>query len=110
MINPPKPGREGRINFQKKQGGGGKQIENYPVVQTIENLNELIQDKYEEEKQKAKAAGKSESDSEKKAFTEATRLPLFTAVKARQDTMAEIKLKKALEKMMVGLKTPALLI
>ena len=40
MINPPKPDREGRVNFEKKQGGGGgKQIENYSVGQTIENLN-----------------------------------------------------------------------
>ena len=47
---------------------------------------------------KAKAAGKSGSEAEKKAFVEATRLPQFTAVKARQDTMAEIKLKKALRR------------
>merc|ERR1719341_2477666 len=110
MENPPRPDRSGQVVFKEKKGGGGKQIENYPVVQTIDNLNELIRDKYEEEKQKAKAAGKSECEAEKKAFAEATRLPQFTAVKARQDTMAEIKLKKALEKMMVGLKIPALLI
>ena len=30
----------------QKQGGGGKQIENYPIVQTIENLNTLVIDKY----------------------------------------------------------------
>ena len=110
MENPPRPDRSGQVVFKEKKGGGGKQIESYPVVQTIDNLNELIRDKYEEEKQKAKAAGKSEFEAEKKAFAEATRLPQFTAVKARQDTMAEIKLKKALEKMMVGLKIPALLI
>merc|ERR1719341_378747 len=110
MENPPRPDCSGQVVFKEKKGGGGKQIENYPVVQTIDNLNELIRDKYEEEKKKAKASGKSESEAEKKAFAEATRLPQFTAVKARQDTMAEIKLKKALEKMMVGLKIPALLI
>ena len=44
------------------------------------------------------------------AFAEATKLPQYTAVKHWQDTVAEIKLKKALEKMMVGRKIPALLI
>ena len=110
MKNPPRPDRSGKVVFKEKKGGGGKQIENYPVAQTVDNLNALIRDKYEGEKQKAKAEGKSESESEKKAFAEATRLPQFTTVKAWQDTMAEIKLKKALEKMMVNLKIPALLI
>ena len=110
MENPPRPDRSGQVVFKEKKGGGGKQIESYPVGQTIDNLNALIRDKYAEEKQKAKASGKSESEAEKKAFAEATKLPQFAAVKARQDTLAEIKLKKALEKMMVGLKIPALLI
>ena len=110
MKNPPRPDRSGQAVFKEKKGGAGKQIENYPVGQTIDNMNASIRDKYEEEKKKAKAVGKSDSDAEKKAFAEATKLPQFQAVKARQDTMAEIKLKKALEKMMVGLKIPALLI
>ena len=32
-------------------------MDSYPVSQTIDNLNEEIREKYEEEKQKAKAAG-----------------------------------------------------
>ena len=80
MENPPRPDRSGQVLFNEKKGGGGKQIESYPVVQTIDILNALIRDKYEEEKQKAKAAGKSESEAEKKAFAEATKLPQFIAV------------------------------
>ena len=58
MQNPPRPDRSsGQVLFKEKKGGGGKQIENYPVGQTIDNLNSLIRDKYEEEKEKAKAAG-----------------------------------------------------
>merc|ERR1712130_299649 len=110
MEKPPRPDRSGQVVFKEKKGGGGKQIESYSVVQTIENLNQMIREKYEEEKQKAKAVGKSESEAEKKAFAEATKLPQFQAVKYWQDIYAEIKLKKALEKMMVGLKIPALLI
>ena len=110
MENLPKPDRSGQVVFKEKRGGGGKQIESYPVGQTIDNLNEEIREKYEEEKQKAKAAGKSESEAEKKAFAAATKLPQFQAVKAWQDTKAEIKLKKALERMMVGLKIPTVLI
>ena len=60
MENPPRPDRSGQVVFKEKKGGGGKQIESYPVGQTIENLNELIRSKNEEEKKKAKAAGKSE--------------------------------------------------
>ena len=110
MENLPKPDRSGQVVFKEKRGGGGKQIESYSVGQTIDNLNEEIREKYEEEKQKAKAAGKSESEAEKKAFAAATKLPQFQAVKAWQDTNAEIKLKKALERMMVGLKIPTVLI
>ena len=110
MENLPKPDRSGQVVFKEKRGVGGKQIESYPVGQTIDNLNEEIREKYEEEKQKAKAAGKSESEAEKKAFAAATKLPQFQAVKAWQDTNAEIKLKKALERMMVGLKIPTVLI
>ena len=106
MENPPRPDHSsGKVVFKEKKGGG-KQIESYPVGQTIENMNALIQNKYEEVKQKAKGAGKSESEAENKV----TKLPQFLAVKYWQDTMAETKLKKALEKMMVALKIPALVI
>ena len=46
----------GLLVFKEKKGGGGRVIENYPVGQTIENMNESIRDKHEEEKKKAKAA------------------------------------------------------
>jgi len=81
MENPPRPDHSGQVVFKEKKGGGEKQIESYLVVQTIENLNELIREKYEEEKQKAKAVGKSESEAEKKAFGKATKLSQFQAVK-----------------------------
>ena len=71
------------------------QIEHYPVCQTNENINALIQDKYAEEEKKAIAAGESELKAGEKVLKEATRLPEFQAVKSWQDTiMAEIKLKK----------------
>ena len=49
MVNPPKPNHSGQVAFKEKKGGGGKQIESYPVGQTIDNINTLIRDKYEEE-------------------------------------------------------------
>ena len=58
MENPPRPDRSGQVVFKEKKGGGGKQIESYPVGQTIENLNELILVRYEEQKKKAKKSGK----------------------------------------------------
>ena len=46
MENPPRPDRSGQVVFKEKKGGGvGKQIESYPVGQTIDNMNALIQDK-----------------------------------------------------------------
>ena len=48
MINPPKPDRAGKVQFDKKKRGG-HQIENYPVGQTIKNLNEQILVKYNKE-------------------------------------------------------------
>ena len=42
MINPPKPDHSGNVEFGKKEEEGGKLIENYPVCQTIENLNAQI--------------------------------------------------------------------
>ena len=48
MINPPKPDRAGQIHFGRTagQGGGGNKIENYPVGQTVENLEALVLAKY----------------------------------------------------------------
>ena len=101
MENLPKPDRSGQVVFKEKRGGGGKQIESYPVGQTIDHMNELLREKYEEEKQKAKAAGKGVSEAEKKGFAASTKLPQLQAVKAwlagykRRDK----KGKKALENM-----------
>ena len=52
MENPPRPDRSGQVVFKEKKGGGGKQIDNYLVVQTIDYLNALILEKYEEEKKR----------------------------------------------------------
>ena len=110
MENLPKPDRSGQVVFKEKKRGQGRQINDYPVGKSIENLNESLRNKYEEEKKKAKAAGKSESEAEKIAFALAIKLPQFQAVKAWQDTNAEVKLKKALERMMASLKIPTVLI
>ena len=110
MNNIPKPNHSGQIVFQEKKGGGGRHIENYPVGQTVENINEMLREKYDEEKQKANASGMSESECKEKAIATTTKLPQYQAVKAWQDSLAEIKLKKALERMMVRLKIPAIVI
>ena len=111
MINPPKPDRTGHVEFKEKKGKGvGNQIENYPVGQTIKNLNEQIMATYHEEKEKAKVTGKSPAGAENAAQAKAKKLPKFTAVQKWLDNEAEIKLKKALEKMMTSLKIPALII
>ena len=75
MINPPCPDRSGKVQFEKKQRGGGKQIENYPIAQTIKNLNEQIMLKYNEEEEKAKVTGKSKSGAESAAQAMAKKLP-----------------------------------
>ena len=108
MENPPKPDRSGQVVF--KRGGGGNQIEHYNVVQTVSYLNEDLLVKHEEEKQKATAAGMSESEAEKEASAAVAKLPQYQAVRAWQDRSVEITLKKALEKMMVSLGIPAVLI
>ena len=109
MMDPPQPDRKtGQFDFGK--GGKETKIENYTVGQTVENLNALLLDKYNEEKEKTSAAGMSEVESMKAAATKAFHLPLFKAVKAWQDIEAEIKLKMALEVMMDGRKIPALVI
>ena len=47
IENPPRPDRSsGHVLFKEKKGGGGKQIESYPIGQTIDNIDALIQDKY----------------------------------------------------------------
>ena len=66
--------------------------------------------KYNAEKEKARAAGKSEVNSESAAELKAKKLPEFSAVQKWLDNEAEIKLKKALEKMTTGLEVPALII
>ena len=50
MINPPQPIQAGQVVFGKC--GKGNKIENYAVVQSIENLNALILDKCNKEKEK----------------------------------------------------------
>ena len=50
-----KPDRSGQIVFnKKKEGGGEKPIESYPVGQTIDNINGFLRNKYEEEKKMPK--------------------------------------------------------
>ena len=76
----------------------------------MKSINYQIKLKYNEEKEKTKAAGKSEFEAERSAQAMATRLPEFTAVQRWQDVDVEIKLKKALEKMMKAKKIPDLII
>ena len=111
MINPPKPDREGNVRFEGKKGkSAGKQIESYPIAETISSLNEKIREKYNTEMEKAKAAEKSNTATENAAQAMAKRLPEFTAVQKWLDNEAEIKLKKALERMMTKLEIPALIL
>ena len=101
MINSPKPGCSGHVEFGKT-GGRGNVIENYTVCQTIENLNALVLDKYNEEN--AKATGKAAAESEGKE------MPELLAVKKWLDNYPEIILKKAIENMVRNLKFSALII
>ena len=94
MENLPKPDRSGQVVFKEKKGGQGKQIDNYPVGQTIDKMKELLKEKYVEEKEDL-------SPKLKKTFAAVTKLPQLQAVKAWQDTNAEIKLKRALDRIMV---------
>ena len=41
MENPPQPDRSGRVVFKEKEGGNGKQIENYPVARTVDKMAEF---------------------------------------------------------------------
>ena len=101
MINPPKLGCSGHVGFEKT-GGRGNVIENYTVCQTIENLNVLVLDKYNEEN--GKATGKAAAESEGKE------MPELLAVKKWLDNYPEISLKKAIENMVRNLKFSALII
>ena len=85
------------------------QIESYPIAQTVSDMNEIILDKYTTEIDKAMSAGKSKAAAENAAQVVAKKLPESTAVQKWLDNKAEIKLKKALEKMMTKLEIPALI-
>ena len=100
MINPPRPDKEGKIDYGRRVEGAGRKIEHYPPAQTIENMNLQIVSKYNEELDQAEAAGKSQSQAEDDAYNKAVRLPELCAVQKWQDTQAEIKVKKALENLM----------
>ena len=97
MINLPKPDHKGSVGFGKKKEGG-KQIDSYPVAQTVTNLTEEVLIKYSEERERARAAGKSEADAERSAQAMARNLSVMTAVQRGQENDAEIKLKRAIEK------------
>ena len=60
--------------------------------------------------ERTKIVGKSSAEAERAAASEAMKVPQFQAVRAWQDTNAEIKLKKALVKMMSNQKIAALII
>ena len=81
MNNPPKPDNLGNIVFGKKSGKAvGNLIESYPVSQTFTNLSEQVLMKYNAEKEKARAAGKSIINADAAAEAMARKLPEFTAV------------------------------
>ena len=111
MINPPKPDRKGNVKFDtKKSERGGRHIENYPVGQSIANLTAVVVEKFTKMRNKAKTGGKSEASAERGAEAEAMKLPELQAVQKWQDNVAEIELKKALEKMMEDRGIPSLII
>ena len=111
MSNLPKPRHSGHVDFGKKRGEkAGYLIESYSVGQTVSNLKDEILKKYISEKERVKASGKSNTTAEINAQAWATKLPEFLALQRWLDIQAEIKVKKALEQMMVNMKTPALII
>ena len=110
IINPPKPDHSGSVGFDKKKRGEERQIDSYPVAQTVNNLNGQVLVKYSKEKEKARAAGKSVADAERIAQAMARNLPELTAVQRWQDSDAKIKLKRAVEKITIDQKIPALII
>ena len=94
-----------------KKGEGAKYlIESYPVAQTIANLNDQILMKFNTEKQRAQAAGKSEASAESAAQAKAKELPEFTAVQKWLDIEAEIKLKRSFEAGLSHFEVPALIV
>ena len=98
MINPPKPDREGEFKFVEKTGKGKRNlIDSYPISQTIANLNEKIMATYNEEREKAEAAGNSKANAVSATQTVAKKLPEFSAVQKGLDNEAEIQLKKKIE-------------
>ena len=44
MENLPKPDRSGQVIFKEMKGGQGKEINNYPVSQSINNINEMLRE------------------------------------------------------------------
>ena len=111
MINPPKPDREGNIEFEKKRGKKGvNQIESYTVGQTVPHLNAILIEKYNTVKENSEAAGKSAAVAEREAEAVAMKLPEFNAVQKWLDNVVEIKLKERLIQMMTKNKIPALVI
>ena len=111
MSNLPKPRQSGHVDFGKKRGKkAGYLIESYSVGQTVSNLKDEILKKCISEKERVKASGKSNTTAEINAQAWATKLPEFLALQQWLDIQAEIKVKKALEQMMVNMKTPALII
>ena len=112
MINLPKPDSRGNVKFVERKGkNAGNLIESFPVAQTVSCLNEEIQGQYNEEIEKAKAAGESKDNPERAAQAFIKGLPKCTAVQQWLDKEAEIKLKKALRNLMVRKDTrPALII
>ena len=92
MVNPPKPDSMGNVKIANKKAERAKyQIESYPVAQTIANLNEQILIKFNAEKQRAQATGKSEASAESAAQARTKELPEFTALQKWLDIEAEIK-------------------
>ena len=72
MIDLPQPDRSGNIDYGRRKEGAGRTIEDYPTVQTVKNINQQIELKYNEEREKAKASGKSEFEAERAAQAMAT--------------------------------------
>ena len=103
MIDPPQPNQAGQVVFGKC--GKGNKIENYAVVQTIDNLNALILDKYNKEKEKPRLQENPWLNPRQRPELRAITFPNL-----KQDVEAEIQLKKALEDMMDGLRIPCLII
>ena len=103
MIDPPQPNQAGQVVFGKC--GKGTKIENYAVVQTIDNLNALILDKYNKEKEKPRLQENPWLNPRQRPELRAITFPNL-----KQDVEVEIKLKKALEDMMDGLRIPCLII